>query len=353
VTTAAPPPESVPGSTAPVACSIEGVGRVPPKVQEQSPTAGLVYGVLAYGTWGLAAIYFKSVAHVPPVEVLAHRVVWSVPLLILILTIAKRWGQVRDLVRNRSAWLPLCIATALIAVNWGVFIYSVASEHLTEASLGYFLNPLVNVLLGMVFLGEKPRRLQWVALGLAALGVGLMVAIVGRLPWIALTLACSFGVYGLVRKRSPAGPLAGLMVETSLLLPVAIGFLVLTWLGLASWQPSGRAEPWIPGTGEPGLGVWGERGLLVFAGVMTTLPLLWFAAGARRLRLSTMGFLQFIAPTGQFLIAVLWFGEAMDSRRLAAFGLIWVGVMVFAADSAVRVARERGRARALAGENRA
>ena len=301
--------------------------------------AGLIYGVLAYGLWGFAPIYFKAVAHVPPVEILAHRIVWSVPLLVAILSIGRRWPEMRSLLADRSSWGALALATLLIAVNWGVFIYSVSSEQLTEASLGYFLNPLFNVLLGMVFLGEKPRRWQWGALALAGAGVAWMVVVVGRLPWITLTLAFSFGMYGLVRKKSPAGPLTGLMVECTLLAPIALGFLIAAWSGLAGWQPAAQPEPWIAGVGAEGASRWMHWGLLSFAGVMTVLPLVWFAAGARRLRLSTMGFLQFMTPTSQFLLAVLWFGESVDAGRLAAFGLIWAGVLVFAAESAWTVAR--------------
>jgi chloramphenicol-sensitive protein RarD len=299
---------------------------------------GLGFGALAYGSWGFVAYYFRAVAEVNPFEVLAHRVIWSVGILALLVTLRRQWGTCRELLGSAGTWRALSFSTVLIAVNWLVFIYAVASGRLVEASLGYFINPLVSILLGMVFLGERLRPLQWVAVALAIAGVAVYTTRVGTLPWISLTLASSFGLYGLVRKQSKAGPIVGLFFETGLLLPFAVGYLLV--LGATG----GLVFATRPPPGAEGLGSLRMDLLLCAGGVVTTLPLLWFAAAARRLRLSTIGFMQYSAPTIQFLIAVLDFGEPFDRARAFAFAIIWVGIAVFVTDSAVRTVRE-GRAR--------
>ena len=296
--------------------------------------AGLAFVALAYGSWGVVAYYFKAVAEVNPLEVLAHRVIWSVAILAVLVHLSRQWGTCRDLIRRGGTWRALSLSTVLIAVNWLVFIYAVASGRLVEASLGYFINPLVSILLGLVFLGERLRPLQWAAVALAVVGVGVYTWQVGTLPWISLTLAGSFGLYGLVRKQSEAGPVVGLFFETTLLLPLAVGYLLV--LGATG----GLVFASRPGAGAEGIGSPRMDLLLCAGGVVTTLPLLWFAAAARRLRLSTIGFMQYSAPTIQFLIAVLDFGEPFDRARAAAFAIIWIGIGVFVADSIVRTVRD-------------
>ena len=288
---------------------------------------GLLYALGAYGLWGLIAVYFKAVGHIGPGEILAHRVVWSVMFCAVLLSWAGRWGEFGALIGSRRAWGVLSVSAVLVAVNWLLFIVAVVTGRIVEASLGYFLNPLVSIVLGMVFFGERLRALQWVAVGFAVAGVGFLTVREG-LPWIAVTLALTFGSYGLIRKRARPGPLAGLMFETSLLSPIAIGYLA--WLQLGT----------DPGTVFVG-GGWDDRGLLVAAGLVTSLPLLWFAAGAKRLPLSMMGFLQFLTPTMQFATGLLY-GESFDADRAVAFGLIWVGVGVFVW-SAVRSRRDSRR----------
>lgn len=303
----------------------------PPSADTAEPAAGVLYGVLAYTAWGLSPLYFKAVAQCPAVEFLAHRVVWSL-LLLGLLTLARRSaGKLIGILRDRVMMRWLCISTLLIAVNWLTFIWAVAHDRVVEASLGYFMNPLINVILGAVFLGERLNRIQVISVSLAAAGVACMTARFQGLPWVALVLAASFGFYGLVRKLARADVIAGLTVETGLLGPVALAYLL--WL-------SGK------GTGSFGAHSRAFDGLLMFAGVMTSVPLLWFAAAAGRLRLSTLGILQYIAPSGQLALGVLWFGEPFTATHGLAFGLIWSGLALYTLDSLWRL---NARRRQLAG----
>jgi chloramphenicol-sensitive protein RarD len=276
---------------------------------------GLVYGLAAYGSWGLFPIYLKAVARVPVVEVLSHRVVWSA---IGLLVLAWTQGSLADIgaaLRNPQALRILCASTVLIAVNWLVYIFSVVHSRMLESSLGYYINPLVSVLLGVVLLGERLAPLVRVAVGIAAAGVLGLTWHMGRLPWISIALACSFALYGLMRKLAPVGALTGIAVETLLLSPLAAAYLV--WAGA-----TGRAAFL---SGDVRLDV-----LLVLAGPVTAIPLLWFAGAARRLPLSTMGFLQYLSPTLQFLLAVLVYQEPFDRAKGAAFACIWLALAVFA-----------------------
>lgn len=284
--------------------------------------AGLVFGLAAYLAWGFVPAYFKLLAHVPPLVVLCHRVVWSVLFLGALIAVQRRGSDLWACARRRPVILALLASTAFIAVNWYVFIWAVSNGRVLQASLGYYINPLVNVLLGMVFLGERLRRGQAVGLGLATAGVVVMAASVGQLPWVSLALAFSFGLYALVRKVAAVGPLVGLTIETTLLLPIAVVVLAGPKLG------------WFGPIGPAG-GAWGPRTyvLLALAGVVTAIPLLWFAAAARRLRLSTLGVLQYLAPTCQFLLAVFAYGEAFRWWHGVSFGLIWAALAVYTWDS--------------------
>lgn len=276
---------------------------------------GLLYGLLAYGSWGVFPVYFKALAGVSAVEVLAHRVTWAFPMLAL-LVLRERHG--RDIVRALTTprtLLTLLATTALIAVNWLVYIYSVATGRILESSLGYFINPMVNVALGVVLLRERLSVPKRIAVALAAAGVLWLTLRVGSLPWISLTLAFSFGMYGLLRKLVPVGALVGLTIETMLLFPFSVAWLA-----------------WAESTGHA---AFLHRGrlldlLLLLAGPLTAIPLLWFTGAARRLPLSTLGFLQYIAPSLQFLLAVFAYGEPLHGPRLVAFGLIWAALAVFA-----------------------
>ena len=288
---------------------------------------GLLLGVGAYAAWGLLPLYLKLLAHVPAAQVLSHRILWSLVLLGALVLILRQGREIAAAARGRTLLL-LCASAALIAVNWYVYIWAIEHSHVLEASLGYFINPLVNVALGLAVLGERVSRVQKIAVGIAAAGVVAMAASGGGEIWISLVLALSFGTYGLIRKTVAVGALGGLTIETLILAPFALAMLFYA--------------------GQAGTGAWGQDGrtdlLLVFAGAITAVPLLLFAGAARRLRYTTVGLLQYIAPTLQFLEAVLLFGERLRPVHVATFALIWTGCALYAADS------WRGRARVGDGE---
>jgi chloramphenicol-sensitive protein RarD len=279
---------------------------------------GVLYGVGAYSLWGVFPLYFKAIKAVPPLEVLAHRVVWSLLFLLLLLGIRGGLRTAVTALRSRKALAILSVTTLLIAGNWLVFIWAVANDRVLEASLGYFINPLVNVLLGFVFLRERLRPIQTVSVVLATGGVTYMAAGAGHFPAVALFLAATFGFYGLLRKIAPVEALVGLTVETGLLTPLALGFLMVEMA---------RGEA-VFGGDSVKLNV-----LLLLAGVVTATPLLWFAQAARRLRLATMGFLQYLAPTGHLLLAVLAFGEPFTQAHLVTFGCIWTALVLYSVDA--------------------
>lgn len=275
---------------------------------------GVACSVGAYALWGVFPIYFKMVAAVPALEVLAHRVVWSVLLVSGLIALRRGWRVVAKVFTSPRLLLTLAGSAAIISVNWGVFIWAVGQGRILECSLGYYINPLVSVLLGVAVLGERLRRAQWLAVALAGAGVGIEIVSFGTLPWIALTLAVSFALYGLIRKTAPVDPVSGLFIETLLLSPVALIFLaMLTIEGEASFQA----------------GNWHLDTLLVLAGPITTLPLLLFVAGAQRIRLTTVGLLQYIAPTGHFLLAVLVYQETFTKTHFATFACIWLALAIY------------------------
>lgn len=278
---------------------------------------GVMFALACYGAWGLFPAFWKLVASVSPVEVLAHRVVWSLAAVLAMIAHQGRWGELVGLLGSRRRLLVLAASTVCISINWLIFIWAVGRGHVLESSMGYFLNPLVNVALGVLVLGERLRPLQWLAVGLAAAGVAELALATGSPPWIALILAVTFGIYGLLRKRLPVAPLTGLAVETGLLFPLAA--LYLLWLGVID--------------GAPAFGGGGQVAVaLVAGGPVTALPLLWFAAAAARMRYSTLGFFQYLAPTGHFLLAVLAYGEVPGPHHLITFAAIWAGIAVYSID---------------------
>jgi chloramphenicol-sensitive protein RarD len=285
---------------------------------------GFAYGLAAYGAWGIFPVYLKAVARVPVLEVLCHRVAWSVPLLLALAWREDRLADVRAALRRRSTLLALAASTVLIATNWLVYIYSVVNGRMLESSLGYYINPLVNVLLGVLILDEKLQPLERAAVGLAAAGMVWLAVHLGQLPWISAALAVSFGLYGLLRKVTPVGALTGLAVETLLLLPLAAGTLAFLLGNRRAWFLAGDARLDL---------------LLLLAGPFTALPLLCFAAAARRLPLSTLGFLQYLSPTLQFLLAVLAYGEPFRRAQAGAFVLIWAALALFAWQNAALTPR--------------
>ncbi len=280
---------------------------------------GAAFGASAFLWWGFAPLYFKAIGTVAPLEVLAHRITWSLVFLLVLLGLRGRLRATFAMFRDRRTVLTMALTTCLIAVNWLVFIWSIANDHLVEASLGYFINPLVNVAFGAIFLRERLRRPQLVAVGLAACGVAWLTIQQGHAPWIALVLAISFAIYGLLRKLAKPGGLEGLTLETTLLAPMAVGWML--------WRQS-RGELAFGSDG------WHISLLLCAAGPITALPLIWYAEGVRRLRFSTIGFLQYLSPTFQFLLAVVAFGEPFTKMHAVGFGAIWAALGLYTWDTA-------------------
>ena len=284
-----------------------------------------------YLIWGSLPLYIRAMSHVGAFELLAHRILWSVPTAVLLIALAADWRDVKAAFSGSNLrWLAL--SSILIAANWSVYIWAVNAGRAMEASLGYYINPLVNVLFGMLIFSETLRRAQWVAVAIASLGVVIMAFAFGHVPWAALVLCATFACYGVIRKKVVIDSRAGFLVEVTLLAPLAALWLV--WF--ATTQPGGR---W---TGEGG---W-DIALLIAAGPITAVPLILFALAAKRLKLSTIGMMQYIGPTLQFLIALFVFREAFSPAHALAFGLIWTALVIFTADSLMGDARARRLARA-------
>ena len=289
-----------------------------PAAAHPSAKAGAIASTICYFAWGLVPLYWKQLASIHPVELIAHRHVWSLVLVCGLVLAQGSFGQVRAALNTpRSLGLNFLSATLLTA-NWLIYIWGVNTGHVIECSLGYFLVPLLNVALGRWILHEQLRRLQWIAITLAALGVGVMIVQLGRPPWIALALAATWTAYGFLRKKSPLGSLIGLTVETLLLAPLAGAFLL--------WQ-------YHTGAGALGRVDVATHVLVLSSGVITAVPLLLFAFGARRIRLSTMGLLQYLAPTVQFALGVWVYHEPVSRERLLGFAFIWVGLALYTADN--------------------
>jgi chloramphenicol-sensitive protein RarD len=286
--------------------------------EEDGRWAGAGYAIAAYAWWGLVPAYWKLLGAVPPLEIVSHRVIWSLlftgPLVVLL----GRSGELREVLRDRRRRLALCASGALIAVNWGIFIWAVGAGRIVETSFGYFLNPLVSVALGVAFLGERLRPPQIAALGLAGLGVLVLGIGSGTTPWIPLALALTFALYGLVRKVTRVSSIVGLTIETALVAPVAGATLLALGARGESHFAQGDVRTTI---------------LLVLSGAVTAMPLLWFARAARRLPLSTLGLFQYLAPSLAALLAVLFYGETFSPTRALALLCIWAGIAIFSLDS--------------------
>ena len=278
---------------------------------------GAVYAALAFAMWGIFPLYFRQIATVPSGEILLHRIVWSLAFVVIVLTLRRQWGWLGPVLRQPRVLLAFTASAVLLSANWLTYIWAVNNGHVIDASLGYFINPLVNVLLGYTVLHERLRRAQWVALALAAAGVLWLTLQAGRLPWIALMLAGSFGAYGLMRKVATLGALEGLTLETLLLAPVA-GAVLGVWMAQGtSVFPAPQAST----------NFW-----LVAAGPITAIPLLLFAAGARRISLTTLGLLQYIGPTIQLALGLWLFHEPFSPARLFGFALIWLALALYSAE---------------------
>lgn len=288
---------------------------------------GLLYTLAAFILWGLAPIFWKALGHIPAEELLGHRTIWCGLLMALILAGQGRLSGLPALLRRRRTLAVLLATTLLIGSNWFVFIWAVNSGHILQASLGYFINPLISVLLGILFLGERLRRWQGFSVALATFGVLVMAWSVGQVPWVSLYLAFSFAFYALLRKKVAASPEEGLGIETWILTPVALIYLV--WLERSQGGAFGHADL-------------ATHALLVATSVVTAAPLVWFTHGARRLPLATVGLLQYLAPTMQFLLAVLVFREPFAMPQLVAFLFIWTALAIFTWDARARWRAEQG-----------
>lgn len=281
-------------------------------------TTGILYAALAFLCWGLFPLYFHALNAIPPLEITTHRVLWSLVFLAIVLTVRRQWGWVGPLMQKKKVMASFFVSSLLLSGNWLLYIWAVNNGHVVESSLGYFINPLFNVMLGFVVLKERLRRGQWAAIAVAAAGVAWLAWEGGRMPWIALALAGSFGCYGLMRKTAALGALEGLSFETMLLFPFALGYML--------WLTAHGQNSFINADADS------TRALLLAAGPITAIPLLLFAAGARRIPLSVLGLLQYIGPTIQFSLGIFLFHEAFTSGKLVGFVLIWSALALYAAE---------------------
>lgn len=297
-------------------------------METQQTREGIGFALGAYFIWGIAPAYFKLVKQVPPTEIMTHRVIWSALFMLLLISLTRNWNKVCSVFRQPKKVLLLAVTATIIGGNWLLFIWAVNNQHMLEASLGYFINPLINVVFGMLFLRERFRRLQWLAVLLAAVGVVVQLWQFGSLPVIALGLALTFAIYGLMRKKIQVDAQSGMLIETMWLFPLAAIYL----FGFAHSSTSQlSANPMSLNL------------MLVAAGIVTTIPLMLFAAACTRLRLSTVGFFQYIGPTLMFLLAVLFYGETITPDKMVTFGFIWAALAVFIFDAVLVSTRPRVR----------
>jgi chloramphenicol-sensitive protein RarD len=288
----------------------------------------------AYGLWGLVPLYFKTVTErVSALELLAHRILWTLVFLLVLATATHRWQSIGGALRHRRTFVLLATSSALIACNWFTYIYSVHINEIRQASLGFYITPLVTTFLGMVVLGERLRSLQWLSLGMAAVAVGLLIALVGSTPWIAFNLAITFSFYSLVRKKAATDALGGLVVETMLIAPVAA--ILCVWWHMEGTLVFGRSLE--------------LDGTIAASGVVTAIPLLCFGQAARRLPLATLGFMQYLSPTIQLMLAVWLYGEELSQGQWCSFALIWAALLIFSIDSVRAYQGRRGQERMEAG----
>jgi chloramphenicol-sensitive protein RarD len=275
---------------------------------------GILYAVGAYLIWGLVPIYWKLIKHVPAIQLIGHRIIWSFLLLAAIIFVTRKWRELRAPIFDRKILSIYFIAALLVGANWLIYVWAVNSSYIIEASLGYFINPLLSVFLGVVFLRERLRPFQWIAIGLAAAGVLYITFDYGHLPWISLGLAFTFGFYGLVKKIAPLSSLSGLTLETGILFLPAVLFLAYQdWQGQGAFLHTGIVSDF----------------LMAGAGFITTIPLLLFVSAARRIPLTMVGIIHYITPTCQFLLGVLVYGEAFRATRAIGFGIVWAALIIF------------------------
>ncbi|MBY7949983.1 EamA family transporter RarD [Vibrio fluvialis] len=285
--------------------------------EQQNAKKGVILAISAYTMWGIAPIYFKAISSVSALEILSHRVIWSFFLLAALLHFGRQWRSVVSVFRDKKKMVYLLTTALLVGGNWLIFIWAVNANHMLDASLGYYINPLLNVVLGMLFLGERLRKLQWFAVALAAIGVAIQLVVFGSVPIVAFSLAITFGLYGLLRKKVGVNAQTGLFIETLVLVPAAAIYLL-----------------WIADSATSSMLVndWHLNLLLISAGIVTTLPLLCFTGAATKLKLSTLGFFQYIGPSLMFLLAVLVYGENFSADKAITFAFIWSALVIFSVD---------------------
>ena len=284
----------------------------------------MLYGLIAYGLWGAFPLYFSLLDGIPPIEIVAHRVIWSLVFLAIVLTVTRGWRATKVSLNPRVLWL-LAAGAVVLSINWGTYVYAVQENLVVEASLGYFINPLVSVALGVLFLGERLRPAQWSAVGVALVAVAVLTVTLGHPPWISLALAFSFGSYALFKKQAGIGALGSLTVETTVLLPVALAIVVAAQLA---------------GTATLGHTDWSMTMLLILLGPVTATPLVAFGAAATRLPLSVIGIMEYVTPVLQFILGLVVFHEAMSTGRWLGFVLVWIALVIFTVDT-VRASRQR------------
>ncbi|MBY7805103.1 EamA family transporter RarD [Vibrio fluvialis] len=296
--------------------------------EQQNAKKGVILAISAYTMWGIAPIYFKAISSVSALEILSHRVIWSFFLLAALLHFGRQWRSVVSVFRDKKKMVYLLTTALLVGGNWLIFIWAVNANHMLDASLGYYINPLLNVVLGMLFLGERLRKLQWFAVALAAIGVAIQLVVFGSVPIVAFSLAITFGLYGLLRKKVGVNAQTGLFIETLVLVPAAAIYLL-----------------WIADSATSSMLVndWHLNLLLISAGIVTTLPLLCFTGATTKLKLSTLGFFQYIGPSLMFLLAVLVYGENFSADKAITFAFIWSALVIFSVDGLTQ-----GRKRSLA-----
>ena len=286
-------------------------------MNDKAVKSGVLFAIAAYTMWGIAPMYFKLIGQVPAMEILMHRIIWSVLVLVLLVAVTGKINKVKQAILNPKVMQILLISGLLLAANWFIFIWAINNNHLLDASLGYYINPLLNVFLGRLFLGERLRRMQKVAVGLALSGVAYFIVSYGQLPWVALALAGTFGIYGLLRKQVAVDSLPGLLIESVFLLPPAIVY----WIWFAG-EYSNMLTNDLP------LNI-----TLICAGIVTTAPLLCFTAAAKRIMFSTLGFFQDIGPSLMFVLAAAVYGEPLDNSKLVMFAFVWLALGLFSYDS--------------------
>ncbi|NNE52134.1 MAG: EamA family transporter RarD [Sulfitobacter sp.] len=288
-------------------------GKQIPTANQDTPQ-GLAFAVTAYGLWGFLPLYMKLMAHMPPAEVVAHRILWSVPIAAAVLIVLRRTDALREALRSPRMLAMGCVTAALISINWGVYVWAIATGNTLDAALGYYINPLFSIFLAAVLLGERLSRAQVVAIALAAAAVLVLTLEAGRLPWAALALTVSWGFYALAKKSLPIGPNQGFLLEVLILTLPALGYLAyLAAQGTSHFSFALDRDSW----------------LLIGCGLVTAVPLMIYANGAKLLRLSTIGILQYIAPTMIFLVAVFAFDEPFDQARMIAFPMIWTALVIY------------------------